>query len=514
MQLKTYKMAKSKTKPVLKKIVTILITLIVGVYLGYKIFGPKVKEAPLPNSNSLYRSIAKTNDSAAASNMSTAFTGEVITVKNGESIVDAVKMANPGDLIRVYPGIYSETVYIDKDNISFQGIIQEGEWPTLDGKKELNDAFLYSGNGIQIENFKIVNYKGNGIMGQAGNNFVIRNNWVIDTGVYGIFPQYGTNGLIEHNILTGIEDAAIYVGMCDNIDVKHNKVYGNVAGIEIENSRHALVENNYAYNNTGGILAFITPGLPIKTTYDVIIRNNFIIENNHKNFGAPGSIVAGIPPGTGILIMAADDVIVENNIISGNNNAGIIITDFENGGAKASNDPESEPNPDRITILDNFMIDNGNKPVGELKALMLTQLSSKGPDILAIGGGVGSTIRDKNRYRTFGLGNYGESIKDNTRDVLTLMLDKPVEPKDISEMELGELTYYGICAGCHAYDIRLIGIPTNVIQMIYKDNPQGIIDYINNPKNLRDDYPEMPTQNYLSDEAKMAVSKYILALEK
>ncbi len=97
----------------------------------------------------------------------------------------------------------------------FQGVIEEGEWPVLDGSKELNDAFLYSGNGIQIENFKIMNYKGNGIMGQAGNNFVLRNNWIIDAGVYGIFPQFGKNGLIEHNILTGIEDAAIYVGMCD-----------------------------------------------------------------------------------------------------------------------------------------------------------------------------------------------------------------------------------------------------------------------------------------------------------
>src|SRR5690606_709440 len=166
--------------------------------------------------------------------------------------------------IRVYPGTYSENVYIDKDNISLQGVVINGEWPTLDGKKQINDAFLYSGNGILIENFKIINYKGNGVMGQAGNNFIIRNNWIIDTGVYGIFPQYGKNGLIEHNVLSKIADAAIYVGMCDNVDVRHNEVFDNDAGIEIENSRHCLVENNYAHNNTGGLLAFINPRLPIK----------------------------------------------------------------------------------------------------------------------------------------------------------------------------------------------------------------------------------------------------------
>lgn len=497
-----------------KKIIFTLIILVIGVFVGKYIFGKKTKSVVLPRTNNLYRNTSDVNDTVNNSFKTHEFSGEILVVKNGDAIQEAVKKARPGDLIRVYPGMYMETVYIDKDNITFQGIIENGEWPVLDGKKELNDAFLYSGNGIQIENFKIINYKGNGIMGQAGNNFVLRNNWIIDAGVYGIFPQYGKNGLIEHNVLTGIEDAAIYVGMCDNIDVKYNEVFGNVAGIEIENSRHCLVESNKVYNNTGGILAFITPGLPIKTTYDVIIRNNFVSDNNHENFGAPGSIVSGIPPGTGILIMAADDVIVENNIISGNDNAGIIITDFENGGAEASNDPDSEPNPDRIIILDNFMISNGNNPVGEIKAVMLTKLSTKGPDILAIGGGEGSSIRDVNRYRTFGLGDFGEPDIVDTKKVKSFLLDQPVAPKKISKKELGEMIYYGICSGCHAYDIRLIGVPINIIQMIYKNNPQGIIDYMENPKNLREDYPEMPPQDYLSDDAKQAVAEYILTLKK
>ncbi len=52
------------------------------------------------------------------------------------------------------------------------------------------------------------------------------------------------------------------------------------------------------------------------------------------------------------------------------------------------------------------MIDNGNNPVGELKALMMTQLSTTGPDILAIGGGEGSSIRDKGRYQNLGTGRF------------------------------------------------------------------------------------------------------------
>jgi hypothetical protein len=44
-----------------------------------------------------------------------------------------------------------------------------------------------------------------------------------------------------------------------------------------------------------GFSAFLTPGLPIKTCYDVIIRNNYVYNNNTKNFGAVGSTVSHIP---------------------------------------------------------------------------------------------------------------------------------------------------------------------------------------------------------------------------
>lgn len=440
------------------------------------------------------------------------YAGE-ITVKNGDSIQNAVTRAKAGDVILIKPGEYKETIYIDKDNITLRGIVEEGKWPTLEGEKTRNDAILYSGNGITIENLKIMHYKGNGIMGQAGNNYVIRNNWIVDTGVYGIFPQYGKNGLVEYNRLTGIEDAAIYIGMCDNIDVRHNEVWGNVAGIEIENSRHALVENNYAHNNTGGILAFITPGLPIKTTFDVIIRNNFVINNNHKNFATPGSIVANIPPGTGILVMAADEVTIEGNIITGNNNAGITITSLSYA-ANVANDPETEPNSDRIRIFDNVMHDNGNKVTGELKALMLTKFSLKGPDIIDTEGGKGSCIVDKARYRTVGLGSYTKCDANSTEQIASYRLKEPVQAREISSQEKGKLVYYGVCAGCHAYSVRMIGPPTMIVQALYQNNARGIADYIANPIKKRSDFPAMPPQNHLPDDVRMAVSEFMLTLDK
>lgn len=433
-------------------------------------------------------------------------------VRDGESIQEAVNTAQPGDTILVYPGEYIEGIYIDKDNITLRGVVEENEWPTLNGEKKLNDAILYSGNDITIEWFKIEDYKGNAIMGQAGNNFVIRYNWVIDTGVYGIFPQYGQNGLVAYNKLSEIEDAAIYIGMCDNIDVKFNEVFDSVAGIEIENSRHALVEANYVHDNTGGILAFITPGLPIKTTFDVIIRNNFVVNNNTPNFGAAGSIVSMVPAGSGIVIMAADDVRIEGNIITGNNTAGILVTDLSFIG-DVSSDPESEPNPDRMAILDNFMDDNGNDAVAEVKALSLaTNFTTRGPDIVAVGSAEESDncIINRERYRTIGIGEWSECDFTSTMDTTSYLLAGGAPPRSTDGESKAKLLYRGICAGCHGYDVRLVGPATVTIQALYGDDAQGVADYIARPVKKRPDYPEMPPQSHLPEDLRLEVARYLL----
>jgi parallel beta-helix repeat protein len=434
----------------------------------------------------------------------------VVVVKHGQSIQAAIKAAPAGTIVRVMPGTYHETVYIDKDDIRIVGVIEEGRRAVLDGEKKLNDAILYSGNNFVAENLEIRNYKGNGIMGQAGNNFEIRNNVIASSGVYGIFPQLGQNGIVEHNVVSGIADAAIYIGMSDNILVAHNEVFDSVAGIEIENSRHAIVEHNYVHDNSGGLLAFVTPGLPIKTTVDVIFRNNFVVSNNHANFGAPGSTVSGIPAGTGILVMAADDVVIEGNVISDNKVSGVIITDH----AHASNitaDPESDPNSDRVKLLDNVMLNNGYDTIKEAKALLLAdgKVGRRNLDLVRVGPSPGSCIINRHQYVTAGVGDFAECEFTNTAATANYLLP-PVPPRVIEPGERGKVVYLGICSGCHVYNGRMIGPPVQAIQALYMENPQGLADYIAHPQKKRDDYPEMPPQDYLDPQTRLAVANYML----
>ena len=568
-----------------KALVTLVVVAAVAAAAGNLYARRTIVQAPETAARSADAELAAAHRAAGASTTAVLDAGrpagKVIAVKPGESIQAAVARAQPGDTVQVLPGTYHETVYIDKDNIALVGVIHGSEWPTLDGEGKRNDAVLYSGNGIRVENLKILNFKGNAIMGQAGNNFIVRHNWIANAGVYGIFPEFAQNGLIEYNILTGIEDAAIYVGMSDNIHVAHNEVYGNVAGIEIENSRHAVVEHNLAYDNAGvygifpefaqnglieyntltgiedaaiyvgmsdnihvahnevygnvagieiensrhavvennmvtdnagGVLAFITPGLPIKTCFDVVIRNNFIVGNNHKNFAAEGSIVSGVPSGTGVVIMAADDVILDNNVIRDNRNAGVIILDHKTF-ANVTPDPEADPNPDRTQILRNFFANNGTDPIREIQALMLTELTRQGPDVVATGGGKDSCALDKSGFKSVGLGSWVACKRRNTADIATYLLDQPAEPRRMEIGDKGKLLYSAICAGCHAYSSRMVGPPTQVIQALYTGNPQGIADYIAKPVKKRDDFPPMPPQSHLSPEMRLAVAQYLLTVK-
>lgn len=500
-----------------KKIRTAIVAvslLAAGIYLGNQLGSDN--SASVVGSADRYTpqsTASSANNSAAVSRLAQSVgasgKGQVHAVRDGESIQAAVVKAQPGDVIQVFPGTYKETVYIDKDDILLSGVIVDGQWPTMEGGHTLNDAVLYSGNNITVENLHITHYKGNAIMGQAGNNFLIRNNRVVDTGVYGIFPQLGKNGLVSNNVLSGIEDAAIYIGMCDNVHVNNNEVFANVAGIEIENTRHAIVENNKVYNNTGGILAFITPGLPIKTSFDVIIRNNFITDNNHPNFGAPGSIVAGVPAGTGIIVMAADEVTIENNIISGNKNVGIVITDHDNF-ANISKDPDSDPHSDKVSILNNLMFDNGAEPINEIKALKLATLTSGNVDIINAGTSRDSCLLNPRQYLSVGTKSFATCGFSTTADTVSYLLAEPVAPREFKPEEKGKMVYYGVCAGCHAYNMRMIGPPVETIQALYMDNPQGIVDYISNPTKKRDDYPAMPKQDYLSPEIRRAAAEFML----
>ena len=300
---------------------------------------------------------------------------QTITVKAGESIQAAVDRARPGDTIEVLPGIYREEVKIDIDNITLRGLnVEERELgigsagllrPVLDGDKKLSDGVIATGSNFVIENFDIQHYIANGVVAQHARNVTFRNLKITDTGLYGVYPVSCTGVTIEKCVATGIADAALYVGQSRDILVRDSEAYNNVTGIEIENSINAVVENNYVHDNTGGILVFVLPNNPSKVGRDCIVRNNRVINNNHPNFANPNSIVANVPPGTGVLVMAAKNTEVTGNEIRGNDCYGVGVFSLEVSFPKGTVF-DVGPTPEDTFIHGNTYSDNGRNPAGAL----------------------------------------------------------------------------------------------------------------------------------------------------
>jgi parallel beta-helix repeat protein len=317
-----------------------------------------------------------------------------LQVKAGESIQAAIDRARPGDTIEVEPGRYHEELTIDLDQITLRGKRDqspfeaakkdpgamrgagEPRWPILDGRGALSDAVIATGSNFVIEGFEIRHYLANGVQVQHAYGPVFRDLYVEDTGLYGTYPVSCTGVTIERVAAHKIADAAIYVGQSRQIVVRDCIAFGNVTGIEIENSVNALVENNHVYDNTGGILVFLLPNNVSKVGRDAIVRNNRVIENNHPNFGNPHSIVGRVPPGGGILVMAADNTEVTGNEIRGNHSYGVAVTSLEVSFPKGTSF-DVGPTPENNWIHDNVYADNGAMP-----AASIAKLGLKGADLL------------------------------------------------------------------------------------------------------------------------------------
>ena len=289
--------------------------------------------------------------------------GARIYVRTGQSIQDGIDLARSGDSVMIELGIYHETLSIDKSDITIMGVEKNGRLPILDGKNILPDAAVGSGSNIEIRGIIARDFTSNGLMLNQSTNVTFRDVACHNTGLYGIYPVECVGVLIENCTVTGVRDAALYVGQSKDIVVRNSVVYGNVTGIEIENSVNALVEKNEVFDNAGGILVFLLPNNPSKVSMNCRIVNNFIHDNNHENFADPTAIVSQVPSGTGILIMAGDSVEVTGNEIINNNSFGIglIGLDLLFG---QGNTYDVDPIPESCWIHDNEYANNGSDPAG------------------------------------------------------------------------------------------------------------------------------------------------------
>ncbi len=294
-----------------------------------------------------------------------------ITVKPGadaqERLQTALIDAKPGDRVQLAAGRFAlaDGLSLDVKNVTLAGAGPDKTILDFTGQKGEGEGLLITSGDVLVRDLAVENAKGNGIKskGSDGISFVnLRVEWTggpkSTNGAYGVYPVSSSHVLIDKVYVKGASDAGIYVGQSSQIIVRNSRAEGNVAGIEIENSYNADVFDNVATGNTGGILVFDLPDLPQQGGHGIRLFRNQVIANNHPNFAGVGNIVASVPPGTGVMVMANRDVHVFDNDIRDNGGNAVMLVAYQN----TFTDKNYNPLPRDVAVHGNRYAGNGAKP--------------------------------------------------------------------------------------------------------------------------------------------------------
>lgn len=248
------------------------------------------------------------------------------------------------------------------------------------------NGLAVTGDGVTMTDFRVMNTPGDGIRATNVSDVTWSRMTVgwdaqasLDNGAYGFYPV-GSDGVrIEDSVVYGARDAGLYVGQSTRIRVARNEVYGNVAGIEIENSTDAEVVDNHAHDNTAGILVFNLPGLEVGDGKRAKVHQNVVEANNLENFAEAGTIVASVPPGLGLVVLATDGNELHDNVVSGHDTAGLLMFSYIEELFGSEDDPAYDHWPEANWVHDNTFSGNGEDPQGVLAGLIATRPM---PDLL------------------------------------------------------------------------------------------------------------------------------------
>ncbi len=280
--------------------------------------------------------------------------------------------AKPGGVLELPEGKFQfdKTLSLSVNNMTIRGKGMDKTILSFAGQKAGSAGMLVKANDFVIEDLAIEDSAGDALKIDGGTNVTIRRvrvEWTggikTTNGPYGLYPVTCKNVLIEDSVAIGASDAGIYVGQSDQVVIRRNRAEHNVAAIEVENTRNADVYQNTVTNNTGGIMVFNLPDLPVQGGGKVRVFDNKVIGNNTPNFAPKGQTVYNLATGTGMLIMAVKNVEVFNNQIKSHKSANISVVSYLSASSAGEiKNPDFNPYTAAIYVHDNQISGGGSEP--------------------------------------------------------------------------------------------------------------------------------------------------------
>lgn len=335
-----------------------------------------------------------------------------------ERLQEALILAEPGDEIVLEAGRFELTdgLSLDVDGVTVRGAGMNESVLDFTNQQGAGEGLLVTSDNVTLRDFGVENAKGDGIKSKGADQIIyhaIRVEWTngpdAKNGAYGIYPVEASNILVQDSYVRGASDAGIYVGQSEDIVVRRNRVVENVAGIEIENSNRAEVTENLATRNTGGILVFDLPGLPKVGGGSVLVANNAVIDNNTDNFAPEGNIVASVPAGTGVMVMANTDVQVMNNALINNSTSHVMLIAY----TQPYDDDRYQPRPVDVLLSGNLYGSGGTKPDFTGGDMLLAAMGGGAlPPVLSDGLDQGLVVQDQVPVLSLGLTKVGQPLSE------------------------------------------------------------------------------------------------------
>jgi parallel beta-helix repeat protein len=320
---------------------------------------------------------------------------KIIPIKPGPNVQDetqtALIKAKAGDVIEFAEGKFDFTkgLSLAVADVTIRGKGMDKTILSFKNQEEGKEGLIVQNRDhFTLEDLTFQDTKGNATKIEGSDGVVYRNvktEWTGDpkasNGAYGVYPVQCKNVLIEGCVAIGASDAGIYVGQSENVIIRKCRAEKNVAGIEVENCINAEAYDNYATNNSGGLLVFDLPGLQVKNGHNVKVYDNKVVDNNHANFAPVGNMVADVAPGTGLMVMATDHVDLYKNTVENNKTYGLIVVSFLATGRKLE-DKDYDPYPEAVYAHDNTFKDNGKEPTGMAAERLASILGKPMPEII------------------------------------------------------------------------------------------------------------------------------------
>ncbi|NUT46839.1 MAG: plasmid stabilization protein [Saccharothrix sp.] len=275
--------------------------------------------------------------------------GAHVTIRvpsDAPTISAAVALAREGDLVSVAPGVYHESVKVDRPGITLRG--ESRDAVVIDGQLRQPNGVVVTAPGVAVENLTVTNNTQNGVLvtgsakaaagtpGQGGydtgdepvtflKSFLVSHVTATRNGLYGIYAFSAQDGVIEHSYASGSADSGIYVGQCKpcRIVVRDNVAELNAVGYEGTNaSGDVYVVGNRFVGNRVVLTTNSDHQEKLLPQEGAVIAGNLVAANQEA--ATPEQAEGGW--GIGVGVDGGSDNQVVRNRIEGNATAGLVIT--------------------------------------------------------------------------------------------------------------------------------------------------------------------------------------------